>query len=112
MVVVVGAPWSLWDAPSGEPVPAAVVGVAVAAVVTVVVAILAGEVLVVATAPNCNGGRVTGTGNRTTGDDVLPMGGWVVVVGAGARSGRRCSPGRTPSPEIVPTSWPWLSGST
>ena len=119
VVVVVGALRSVWDAPPSEPVPDAVAGAVVGAVVgdvaTVVVGVVAaaGEVLVVVTAANCNGGRVTGTGIGTTGDDVLAMGGWVVVVvSAGARSGSRCSPGRTSSPEIVATSRPWLSGCT
>lgn len=120
VVVVVGALPSVWDAPPSEPVPGAVVGAVAGDLATVVVVVVAGEVLVVAgavlvvaTAPNGNGGRVTGTGIGTTGDDVLAMGGWVVVVvSAGARSGSRCSPGRTPSPEIVATSRPWLSGCT
>lgn len=120
VVVVVGALRPVWDAPPSEPVPGAVVGAVSGDLATVVVVVgagavvvVVGAVVVVATGPNCNGGRVTGTGIGPTGDDVLAMGGWVVVVvSAGAPSGSRCSPGRTPSPEIVATSRPLLSGCT
>jgi hypothetical protein len=70
--------------------------------------------LVVATAPNSNGGRVTGTGGGT-GDDVLPIGGcFVVVVTAGDASGALWSPGSSPSPEtntagrLLPSGGAWL----
>ena len=113
MVVVVGALWSVGNVPLSEPAPAAPAPAAVVGVATVVVVVVAPEVLVVATAPSCSGGRVTGTVDRTTGDDVLPMGACiVVVVNGGDPSAGRCSPGRTPSPEIVAPSPPWPAGTT
>jgi hypothetical protein len=109
VVVVVGASSPVRAAPPPEPAAA---GGPVGPVVADVVGTGAGEVGAVVTAPSINGGRVTGT-PAGTGDDVLAMGGCVVVVvSAGAPSGARRSPGRTSPPATGATSRTRLSGTT